>query len=129
MIEMADGSSKEITTIQLEDYTKGGKVLATLQGVPQAIYDYKDVKVTGSHLVKEEGLWTEVENSKHGVLTDMIEPVYTLITSDNRIFIKGIEFGDYLQISDEEWQPYYKMMKTNLNKGVRKVATGEGPYA
>ena len=119
MIDMADGSSKEISTLQLEDYTKGGRVMATIQGIPAIIYDYKGTKVTGSHAVKEEGLWTEVENSKYGILTDMVEPVYTLITSDNRIFIDGIEFGDYLIETEEQWKKYRDSNSYSLNKGVQ----------
>ena len=135
MVEMVDGSTKEISTIQLGDYTKGGEVLSTLQAVPQTLYDYKGIKVTGSHTVREDGIWTEVENSKYGVLTDMVEPVYTLISSYNRMFIEGIEFGDYLlytdgmgkgYLPDNAWLPSFKDMQVwvkdrNLNKEVETI--------
>ena len=119
MVEMADGTEKEISLIKLNDYTKGGRVEATMQGLPQTIYDYKGVKVSGTHWVNEEGQFIEIENSKYGILTDQIEFVYSLITSENRIFINGIEFADYLQVSDEEWAPYYEIVKDKLNKEIR----------
>ena len=119
MIDMADGSSKEISTLQLDDHTKGGIVEATMQGTSSTMYDYKGTKVTGNHAVKEDGLWTEVQNSKYGVLTDMVEPVYSLITSDHRIFIDGIEFGDYLIETEEQWKEYRESNSYNLNRGVQ----------
>jgi len=39
--------------------------------------------------------FVSVENSKHGILTDMNEVVYNFIVSEYRIFIEGIEFGAY----------------------------------
>ena len=119
MIEMADGTEKEISLIKLNEYTKGGRVDSTMQFLHQTIYDYKGVKVSGTHWVNEEGQFIEVENSKYGILTDQIELVYSLITSEHRIFINDIEFADYLQVSDEEWEPYYKLVKDNLNKEIR----------
>jgi hypothetical protein len=49
----------------------------------------------------------------------MVEPVYTLITSDNRIFIDGIEFGDYLIETEEQWKEYRDSNSYSLNKGVQ----------
>ena len=119
MVKMADDTEKEISLIKLNDYTKGGRVEAIMQGLPQIIYDYKGVKVSGTHWVNEEGQFIEVENSKYGILTDQIERVYTLITSEHRIFINNIEFADYLQVSDKEWAPYYELVKDKLNKEIR----------
>ena len=119
MVKMADDTEKEISLIKLNDYTKGGRVEAIMQGLPQIIYDYKGVKVSGTHWVNEEGQFIEVENSKYGILTDQIERVYTLITSEHRIFINDIEFADYLQVSDKEWAPYYELVKDKLNKEIR----------
>ena len=95
MIEMADGSEKEITLIDIGEETKGGTVHAKMKFSPENIYDYKGVGVSGSHYVLEDGQFVSVEDSKHGKLTDKKEVVYTFITSDYRIFIKGIEFGAY----------------------------------
>ena len=95
MIEMADGSEKEITLIDVGEETKGGTVHAKMKFSPENIYDYKGVGVSGSHYVLEDGQFVSVEDSKHGKLTDKKEVVYTFITSDYRIFIKGIEFGAY----------------------------------
>jgi hypothetical protein len=115
MIEMADGTEKEITTITVGELTKGGVVEAKLEFMPTQIYNYKGVEVSGSHLVMENNQFIKVEDSKRSVLTDKIEPVYCFETSDNRIWIKGIEFGDYLTGSHEQWQPHIDAMLETVN--------------
>ena len=120
MIQMADGTEKEITTIEVGEETKGGQVQAKMEFLPERIYDYKGVKVSGSHWVIEDGQFIEVENSKHGVLTDRLETVYCFKTSDNRIWIKGIEFGDFETGSDSDWEPHFEMVKQKLNKELRE---------
>lgn len=115
-IQMADGSTKEITSIQIGEETKGGTVQAKMEFMPQNIYNYKDVLVSGSHWVIEDNQFIAVEDSKHGVLTDRIEPVYTFKTSDNRIWINDIEFGDFETGTDEDWEPHFEMVRQKLNK-------------
>lgn len=115
MIEMADGTEKEITTITVGELTKGGVVEAKLEFMPTQIYNYKGVEVSGSHLVMENNQFIKVEDSKRSVLTDKLEPVYCFETSDNRIWVKGIEFGDYLTGSHEQWQPHIDAMLETVN--------------
>jgi len=119
MIEMADGTEKEITSINVGEETKGGTVQAKMEYMPHSIYDYKGVKVSGSHWVMEDGQFTEVENSKHAVLTDMIEPVYNFMTSKHRIFIKGVEFGGFYSQNPDYYEPYFKQEKIKINKELR----------
>ena len=118
-IQMADGTTKEITTIKIGEETKGGIVQAKMEFMPQNIYNYKDVLVSGSHWVVEDNQLIAVEDSKHGVLTDRIEPVYTFKTSNNRIWINDIEFGDFETGSDADWEPHFEMVRQKLNKELR----------
>jgi hypothetical protein len=119
---MLDGSEKRIIDINVGEHTKGGIVEAKMEFIPQSIYNYKDVKVSGSHLVIEDGKFVKVEDSKHGVLTNNVESVYCFETSANRIWVKGIEFGDYLTGSDEQWQPHIDVMLDTINKQIQAVA-------
>ena len=116
MLQMADGTEKEISTVKLGDNTKGGVVEMTMQGLPQTIYNYKGVLVSGSHWVIEDNEFVAVEDSKHGVLTDKVEPVYTLKTSKHRMWINDIEFGDFETGSDDDWEPHFEMVRQKLNK-------------
>ena len=122
MVQMANGTEKEITTIDIGDKIRGGIVQAKMEFMPQSIYNYKGVLVSGSHWVVEDNQFIEVEDSKHGILTDKVEPVYTFKTSDNRIWINNIEFGDFETGSDEDWAPYFEKVKQDLNKKLRGEA-------
>ena len=116
MVEMADGTTKEITTITPGMETRGGTVEFVLQGLPVDIWDYKGVKVSGTHWVVEDNQLIAVEDSKHGIKTDMFEPVYSMKTSKQRMWIKGIEFGDFESGTDEDWEPYFEKVRQDLNK-------------
>jgi hypothetical protein len=96
LIQMADGSTKQIKNIQLGDVTKGGEVTGVFQfKAADEIHDYKGVTVAGSHYVKEDGKFIMVKDSPLSVKIDKIPVVYSLDTTGRRIFIKDIEFADY----------------------------------
>ena len=121
MIEMADGSKKEITSIDVGEETRGGTVLALMKFLPESIYNYKGVKVSGSHWVIEDNQFIEVENSKRAVATDTVETVYCFKTSKNRIWVNGVEFGDFETGSDEDWAPHFEFVKQKLNEQLRET--------
>ena len=58
LVSMSDGSKKKIIDIELKDNVAiGGFVFATGKFLVNDIYDYKGIKVSGSHLVNEKGNW------------------------------------------------------------------------
>ena len=96
LVQMADGTEKKIKNIQLGDQTKGGEVTGVFQfKAADEIHDYKGVTVAGSHYVKEDGKFIMVQDSPISVKIDKIPVVYSLDTTDRRIFINDIEFADY----------------------------------
>jgi len=96
LIQMNDGSEKKIKDVKLGDLTKGGKVTGVLQFEPiDDIHEYKDVIVAGSHFVKEGNEFIMVQDSSESIKVDKIPVVYSLDTSNRRIFINDIEFADY----------------------------------
>ena len=96
LIQMANGSTKKIKDIQLGDNTKGGEVTGVFQfKATDEIHNYKGVTVAGSHYVKEDGRFIMVKDSPLSVKIDKIPVVYSLDTSNRRIFINDIEFADY----------------------------------
>jgi len=96
LIQMADGSEKEIQNIKLGDNTKGGKVELVVQTLGHNVYNYKGVEVSGSHWVVEDGEYIEVETSKHAQPIDDKEMLYCLNTSDHAIWVKEIQFSDFI---------------------------------
>ena len=96
LVQMANGSKKKIKDIQLGDQTKGGEVTGVFQfKASDEIHDYKGVTVAGSHYVKEDGKFIMVQDSPISVKINKIPVVYSLDTTDRRIFINDIEFADY----------------------------------
>ena len=116
LVQMLDGTTKPIIDIQVGEHTKGGIVESKMEFLPTNIYNYKGVEVSGSHWVIEDNQFIEVENSKHGILTDKIETVYCFKTSERRIWVNDIEFGDYESGSQEDWEPHFEQVKEKLNR-------------
>ena len=103
-ITMADGSKKKIIDIKLKDNIKvGGNVFATAKFLITNLYDYKGVKVSGSHMVNENNKWIRVEDSNIAKsLGNDEHVVYTLGTQNRRIVINDILFTDYFEIDEKE---------------------------
>ena len=96
LIQMTNAPDKKIKDIQLGDYTKGGTVTGVFQfKASDDIHNYKGVIVAGSHYVKENGRFIPVAESTESVSIDSIPVVYSIDTTDRRIFINDIEFADY----------------------------------
>ena len=104
MITMADGSFKAVETVDIGDEVAvGGKVFATGKFLIDNLYEYKGIQVSGTHMVKEDGKWTRVENSTHGVsLGDDDAIVYVFGSENRRIIINGTEFTDYFELSEQQ---------------------------
>jgi hypothetical protein len=103
-VTMADGSTKAIEQVDLGDnVAKGGKVFATGKFLVENLHDYKGIKVSGSHMVNEDGNWVRVENSKHGkALGDDEHTVYVFGAENRRILINNILFTDYFEVNEQE---------------------------
>jgi hypothetical protein len=101
---MADGSTKAIEQVDLGDnVAKGGKVFATGKFLVENLHDYKGIKVSGSHMVSEDGNWVRVEDSKHGKpLGDDEHTVYVFGSENRRILINGITFTDYFEATEQQ---------------------------
>ena len=95
LIDMADGSTKAIADIRLGDTTKGGIVLAlhTYDGAP--LYEYNGVKVSGTHYVIEKSRAIMVKDTTAAIKVDDVYGLYTIDTTERRIFSNGIEFADH----------------------------------
>ena len=103
-ITMADGTTKPVELVDLRDEVAvGGYVFATGKFLIDNLYEYKGIKVSGAHMVKEDGRWMRVMDSEHGVsLGDDEHVVYVFGSEYRRILINGIEFTDYFEISEKE---------------------------
>jgi hypothetical protein len=103
-VTMADGSTKAIEQVDLGDnVAKGGKVFATGKFLVENLHDYKGIKVSGSHMVSEDGNWVRVEDSKYGkALGDDEHTVYVFGAENRRILINNILFTDYFEVNEQD---------------------------
>ena len=104
MISMADGTYKPVEQVDIGDTVSvGGKVFATGKFLIDNLYDYNGIKVSGTHMVKEDGAWLRVEDSRLGVsLGDDEVIVYVFGNENRRIIINGTEFTDYFELSEQQ---------------------------
>ena len=103
-VTMADKSTKAIEKVDLGDEVAvGGKVFAVGKFLNTELYDYKGIKVSGSHMVNEDGTWIRVRDTKHGKsLGDDLNTVYVFGSENRRILINDILFTDYFEVSEQD---------------------------
>jgi hypothetical protein len=103
-ITMVDGTIKPVEQVDLGDEVAvGGLVFATGKFLTSDLHDYKGIKVSGSHMVKEDGAWVRVRDTKHGKpLGDDEVTVYVFGTESRRILIKDTLFTDYFDGFEQE---------------------------
>ena len=103
-VTMSDGTTKNIIDINLNNNIKiGGRVFAHAKFLITNLYNYKGVKVSGSHMVNEDNKWLRVEESKLAKsLGNKEHTVYTLGTDNRRILINSILFTDYFEVDEKE---------------------------
>ena len=104
LITMFDGSKKPVEKVDLGDNVAiGGKVFAVGRFLNTELYDYKGIKVSGSHMVNEDGTWLRVKDTKHGKsLGDGLNTVYVFGSENRRILIDDILFTDYFEVSEQD---------------------------
>lgn len=106
------------------DYKIGEKINdSTITGIlltkeqPVYIYNYRGIKVTGTHLVFHEDKWVRIMD-----IPNIPEPtlettqVVCLTTNNHKITIDNIEFADYSETSDIEVSiKIQNLMKSHIN--------------
>ena len=104
LITMADGTTKPVEQVDLGDEVAvGGKVFAVGRFLNTELYDYKGIKVSGSHMVNEDGTWMRVRDTKHGKsLGDDQNTVYVFGSENRRILINDILFTDYFEVNEQD---------------------------
>ena len=104
MVTMEDGSKKAIETIDLGESVKiGGRIFACGKFICDDLHDYHGIKVSGSHLVLENGKWIQVKDSADSnFISDEVVTTYNFGTENRRLEIEGITFTDYFEIHEKE---------------------------
>jgi hypothetical protein len=104
-ILMANKELKKIKNIKIHDNIYlGGRVLALLKFTSNnnIMYNYKGVIISGSHLVKDEGIWKRVDKTKYKQKINNYNKkyIYCLVTEKNKIVCNNCIFRDYIETSN-----------------------------
>ena len=130
-IDLADGRTIPLHRIRVGDVLANkARVTATMRFAVQPtteLYLYKNVLVTGKHLVRESR-WVYVRDSTLATLYEGVRPseVICLNTSNHEILIDGTTFADYEEV-DTEAPDYAPLNRTDtLDNGIElcKVRPG-----
>ena len=104
LVQMANGTQKPIEQIDIGDSVSvGGFVFATGKFLINNLFEYKGIKVSGSHMVQEDGRWMRVEDSKLAKSLGTDEHIVYVFGSENRrILIDDVLFTDYFELTEQE---------------------------
>jgi len=104
LITMQDGSKKPVEQVDIGDEVAvGGFVFAAGRFLIDNLYDYEGIKVSGTHMVNEDGLWTRVQDSKKAKFESDDDVVVYIFGSENRrIVINDMLFTDYFEVTEQE---------------------------
>jgi len=97
-IKLQNNSYKRINKIELGDILEdGGEVIAVQEFANKdTVYKYKNIYLSGGHIVREDNIWTTVDNSRLGTKVYVRPPyLYCLSTTTGNIQIDDILFKDY----------------------------------
>ena len=103
LIKMADGSSSPIRDIHPGDKTAHGRVTMTMKSDASEadVYSYRDVIVSGVHLVWENGQWLRVNETLSAKRVDYSHPhLYCYNCTGSQIQVNDIIFADYMETAN-----------------------------
>lgn len=104
LVDVNDTKKIAIKDIHIGDKIRNNIVKGKIYIKPHLAdtYRYKNIIVSGSHLVFENNHWIRVEDSQNAKKETKNTELYCLITSDNTIFIDNTKFRDYEEIKDRD---------------------------
>jgi hypothetical protein len=110
-VVLASGATKPISEIQMGDVlAEGGTVegILRMDGSTTNLYDLEGIRVSGSHLVNQNGTWHSVSDDSRAVPKHVKESVlYCLNTSNRLIPVRNdqgatVLFRDWEEIGEED---------------------------
>ena len=104
-INILNGLTKKIKNIKIGDIlSKSSKVISILEFSSDNVemYNYNDIIVSSTHLVKENNEWIRIADSDLSRKIDKYHnpKIYCLITTNNIIKIGNHIFRDYIELND-----------------------------
>ena len=99
-VQLLSGEMVCIEDIEVGDELMyGGEVYQTMITLNDHYYNYEGVRVTGAHLVLEDGVWMRVDQSElKGERIHGDYKVYNLCNDEHSISINGVMFADFDEV-------------------------------
>jgi hypothetical protein len=120
-IKMKNGSYKAVQDLKVGDEVYlGGKVTMTGESESNDIYEYKNVRVTGSHTVFESGRFVRVEDSPHAKKVSGKEKIYPVETEKHILVTKTHIGADFTEVDDSDSLNMEQVIK-KLNSDTKKI--------
>lgn len=126
--------STEINGKLISEYKIGDKINgSTITGIlltkqkPIYLFNYRGIRVTGTHLVYHEGKWTRVMDIPNIPEPELVDDQVVCLTTDNhKIIIDNVEFSDYSETSDIKVSvKIQNLMKSYINGIEHWIDIGE----
>ena len=122
---MQDGSLKSVEDIKVGDFMMdGGKVRLSIvgDGSKSDWYMYGTTKVTGTHPVREQGVWKFIRDAENAVPTETEDLLYTLTNEKHRVVAEDkVVYSDYDMV-DEDGIEEELLEMMNLQEVVEEAA-------
>ncbi len=122
---MHDGSLKSVENIKVGDVMMdGGKVRLSIigDGSNSDWYMYGATKVTGSHAVKEQGVWKFTRDTENAVPAETEDLLYTIVNTHHRMIAEDkVIYADYDMV-DEDGIEEELLEMMNLQEVVKEAA-------
>jgi len=129
-IVMADGSEQLISTLRVGDNLKGNSVVQAIIECPGSsdIYEIYGIRVSGRHRIwsLEESKFISVKDhadSKKSVIPELT--LWTLITSNREIPVRGLDNGRIVRFADWEELPDTKEAAIEWDTIVQQILNKE----
>lgn len=105
LVKMNNGDLKALKDLDLSEHLFEGGAIYTISrhSNTHTMFKYNGVLVTGSHAVKEGGIWKRVIDSEKAVLTDHVCKEVISLSCENHIMIcNDTIFADYDEIDNAQ---------------------------
>jgi hypothetical protein len=102
-VELNDGSYIDICDVEIGDELKvGGFVYSTIAYLSDHYFEYKGVKVSGKHMVFEDGVAKRVEDCDQAIKTLGEFKLYSISNEDHKIEIDDVLFADFDEVDNTD---------------------------
>lgn len=101
LVEMADGSEKDVEEVCIGDMTRGGKVTGEMQYSIKSedeVYISNGALVHGQTLVKVDGRWEYLQQTHAQRVACNVDRVHTLVCTSGLLYVNGLVYRDGLRI-------------------------------